>query len=98
VVRGAQDVLDRLLGVGVRAATTEGPAPAPDDLAVLDAVEAGATHADRIASVSGLGADRAAASVARLELSGYLAADRSGALRRTTLSTPGGGRRQLRCC
>lgn len=92
VIRGSQDVLDRLLGVGA-AAAAEGPPPVPDDQAVLDAVEAGATHADRIAAASGLGADRAAASIARLELSGYLGADRSGALRRTTLSTPGGGRR-----
>jgi DNA processing protein len=93
VIRDGQDVLDRLLGVGARSVVAEGPAPTPDELAVLDAVEAGAAHADGIASASGLDPDRAAASIAALELSGYLSADRSGALRRTMLPAPGGGPR-----
>jgi DNA processing protein len=97
VIRGSQDVLDRLLGVGVSAAAA-GPGLTADDLAVLDAVEAGATHPDGIASVAALGADRVAASIARLELGGYLAAGPSGTAIRTTLPAPGGRSRQLRCC
>jgi hypothetical protein len=83
--------------VGVSAAAA-GPGLTADDLAVLDAVEAGATHPDGIASVAALGADRAAASIARLELGGYLAAVPSGTAIRTTLPAPGGRSRQLRCC
>jgi DNA processing protein len=88
VVRDGQDVLDAMLGVGVKALHRTGP-PLDEELAgVLAAVEAGATNADAVATASGLPAGRSAAGLARLELLGYVAPTAIGTVTRTLLSAP----------
>jgi DNA processing protein len=78
VVRGAQDVLDRLLGVGVVRIERARPVLEPGQEAALAAVEAGAATPDRIAAAAGLDAIGAATALARLELLGLLRADSTG--------------------
>jgi DNA processing protein len=53
VVRGAQDVLDAMLGAGGRPLQRIGPALDAELARVLAAVEAGATNADAVAAVIG---------------------------------------------
>jgi DNA processing protein len=87
VVRDAQDVLDAMLGAGVRPLQRTGP-PLDDELAsVLAAVEAGATNADAVAAAIG-SADRASAALTRLELLGYIAPTAIGTFTRTLLAAP----------
>jgi DNA processing protein len=78
VVRGAQDVLDRLLGVGVVSLDRERPSLEPPLDAALEAIEAGAGTPDEVAGAAGLDALAAATALARLELLGYVAAGTSG--------------------
>jgi len=85
VVRDAQDVLDAMLGAGVRPRARGGPPLDPEQALVLAAVEAGATTADAVATAAGLTADRAATALTRLELLGYLTASTVGTFTRTTL-------------
>jgi DNA processing protein len=88
VVRDAQDVLDALLGVGVRALQRTGP-PLDDELAsVLAAVENGATTADAVAGTIDLSAAPVSVALARLELLGYLAPSSVGTFTRTLLAAP----------
>jgi DNA processing protein len=90
VVRDAQDVLDAMLGAGVRPLQRTGP-PLDEELTtVLAAVEAGATNADAVAAAIGSGdsASRASAALARLELLGYLATTPVGTFTRTLLAAP----------
>jgi DNA processing protein len=91
VVRDAQDVLDAMLGAGVRPLQRRGPRLDPEQAAVLAAVDAGATTTDAVAAAVDLPAGRAAAVVARLELLGYLAATPVGTFTRTLLAAPGNG-------
>lgn len=72
VVRGAQDVLDALYGVGVRAAVTEErPALADDAREVLRALAAGTDSADAL-TAAGVASGRTLPTLAWLELSGYI--------------------------
>jgi DNA processing protein len=87
LVRSADDVLEALIGPGGRRELC-GP-PLDDGLAeVLARVEAGDSEPDAIALVLSCGADRALASLARLELLGYLQRSFSGSYARTALPSP----------
>jgi DNA processing protein len=88
VVRDGQDVLDAMLGVGVRRLEHTGPPLDPHLAAALTAVESGATSADALAAAAELPAARASAALARLELLGYLAATPVGTFTRTLLVAP----------
>ncbi|HVX32588.1 MAG TPA: DNA-processing protein DprA [Solirubrobacterales bacterium] len=85
VVRDAEDVLDAMLGAGVRPRLRGGPPLDPEQAAVLAAVEAGAAGADAVSSATGLTSARAATALTRLELLGYLAASSVGTFTRTRL-------------
>jgi DNA processing protein len=85
VVRDAQDVLDRLLGVGAGAVRAVGPDIEPELALVADAVEGGAETPDAVAAAAGIAAGQAAVALARLELLGYVRADATGRYARTTL-------------
>jgi DNA processing protein len=90
VIRGADDVLDSMLGVGGRPAgrQSRGPVLEPDVAAVLDYLERGASSADALARASGMDPGALAAALVRLELSGYLRSDSGGRYERTTLVAP----------
>jgi DNA processing protein len=90
LIRGAQDVLDRLLGVGIEAVRRCGPPLEPGLARVAEAVELGSGTCDAVAAGSGLGAGEAAIALARLELLGYVATDAGGHYSRTALLLPGG--------
>jgi DNA processing protein len=91
VIRGAQDVLDAMLGPGARPLLSSGP-PVPEELrAVLAAVESGALNADAVAASLGLSGAAAAAALTRLELLGYLSCSTVGSYSRTLLGQPGSG-------
>ncbi|MBS1878415.1 MAG: DNA-protecting protein DprA [Actinobacteria bacterium] len=88
LVRNAQDVLDALLGPGARQLEREGP---PLDLslaAILATVEAGACTCDAVAVALDLAGGEAAASLARLELLGYLTCSTMGIYARTMQPPP----------
>jgi DNA processing protein len=88
VIRGAQDVLDSVLGVGaerILAVTAKGPALDPVLARVLDLVERGSNSADALARASDLGPGPLAAALVRLELSGYLRSGSGGRYERTAL-------------
>lgn len=86
VVRDAQDVLDAMLGVGVRAVRRAGPAIDEGLAAVLAAVEAGEGSPDGVAAALGIPGAEAAAALARLELLGYLSCSSLGVYSRTAQS------------
>jgi DNA processing protein len=88
LVRDAQDVLDALLGVGIKPLQRTGP-PLDADLAqVLATVEEGATTADAVAAAIALAAGQVGVALARLELLGYLAPTSVGTFTRTLLAAP----------
>jgi DNA processing protein len=89
VIRDAQDVLDRLLGVGMTTAHRAGPALEPELARVADAVERGAVTPDAVALAVTTEAADAAVALARLELLGYLRVDAAGRYSRTAMSAPG---------
>jgi DNA processing protein len=90
LIRGAQDVLDALVGPGAerlyRALT--GPALDPELAGVLDLVERGAGSADALARAARLDPGSLAAALIRLELSGYVRSDSAGRYERTALAAP----------
>jgi DNA processing protein len=88
LIRGAQDVLDAMLGIGRTAVVRSGPALEPALAPVLDRVERGAGTPDAVAVAAEIAPHQAAVSLARLELLGYVVANGSGKYERTTLSTP----------
>jgi DNA processing protein len=91
LIRGAQDVLDTLLGPGMSkrsAPTAFGPALEPKLTEVLDLVERGVTSSDALARTSGFDPGPLAAALLRLELSGYVRRNGDGRYERTTLATP----------
>ena len=88
VVRDAPDVLDLMLGVGVKDTRREGPALEPELARVADAVDAGAATPDAVALAAAIEASDAAVALARLELLGYLRVDGAGRYERTALSAP----------
>jgi DNA processing protein len=86
VIRGTEDVLDSLAGLGLRVPKRTAPASRPQldpELApVLDAVERGAETLDAISRSTGLAPGPAAAAAAKLELLGLLSCDSGGLYRR----------------
>jgi DNA processing protein len=87
LVRDGQDVLDAMLGAGVRPAARSGPSLDPGLAAVLEAVEGGAATADAVATSTGLPGGAAATALTRLELLGYVNASSLGIYERTLLAT-----------
>jgi DNA processing protein len=87
-IRHAQDVLDRLLGVGASDAARTGPALEPQLARVAEQVELGSVSCDRLANASGLTPEEAALALARLELLGYVRVDADGRHVRTPLAPP----------
>jgi DNA processing protein len=83
----AQDVLDRVLGVGVASARRVGRALDEASRRVLDLVGPEAATAERLAAASALPAQTVAVAVARLELLGYIRAD-GGHYARSSLTPP----------
>jgi DNA processing protein len=88
VIRDAQDVLDRIVGVGVRTARRDGPALDEELIGLLHAVEDGASTPDAAAARAGVASADAAVGLARLELLGYLRAGSAGRYERTSMGTP----------
>lgn len=92
VIRGAQDVLDSILGPGAGARTAgvvlRGPVLEPDLIELLELLESGSSGADALARASGLEPGQLAGALLRLELSGYVRSDSAGRYERTTLALP----------
>ncbi|MGH2966762.1 MAG: DNA-processing protein DprA [Solirubrobacterales bacterium] len=88
-IRGAQDVLDRLLGVGEPHARRRGPALEPGLTRVAELVERGNASCDAVATAAAIPPADAAVALARLELLGYVRVDADGRYARTTLRPPG---------
>ena len=88
VVRGAQDVLDAMLGPGVSLPAPSGPALDEEGSLVLAAIERGLDTGDAIAAELGLGGSGVAAALAGLEAAGYVSCSLLGSYSRTPLSTP----------
>ena len=88
VVRDAQDVLDAMLGPGVRRTRAAGPSLSADAAAVLVAVEGGGATCDAVASELGVSGGAAAAALAELEALGYVSCSPLGAYTRTALRAP----------
>lgn len=88
VVRGAQDVLDLLLGPGVVEARSVGPPLDPAREAALAAVEGGARSADAVALDAGLSFVATLKALGGLEREGYVSSDATGRLSRTAQRTP----------
>jgi DNA processing protein len=88
VIRDAQDVLDRMLGVGIRETHRDGPSLDAELARVADAVEGGASTPDATALAVGVSAAEAAVALARLELLGYLRVDSAGRYARTSIRVP----------
>jgi DNA processing protein len=89
LVRDAQDVLDAMLGPGVRRAGRTGPQLEAELRAVLAAVERGATTCDAVAVCLDLPSAEVAAALATLEALGYLSCSLLGSYSRTLLAAPG---------
>ena len=90
VVRGAQDVLDALLGPGTRSVERAGPPLEPELLDALGSIERGQGTCDAVAVELGLPGAQAAAALARLEVLGYVSCSLVGAYSRTMLQPPPG--------
>ena len=88
LIRGAQDVLDTMLGIGRTTVLRAGPPLEPELESVLDRVERGAATPDAVAVEAGIAPHDAAVALARLELLGYVVANGSGKYERTSLSPP----------
>jgi len=85
LIRGGQDVLDRMLGVGATQ-TLFGPELKPGEREVLEAVESGCRTVDEIAGRLGSSAADLAMILARLEVCGYLRGSVVGTWSRTSLA------------
>ena len=91
VVRGAQDVLDAMLGPGVRTAGRPGDELEVELLGVLEAIERGAITCDAIAADLEVEPAAATAALARLEAMGYVTCSILGSYSRTLLQPPAQG-------
>jgi DNA processing protein len=89
LIRDAQDVLDAMLGPGVRKAERLGPGLESRLSGVLAAVEGGAETCDAVASRLDLCGAEAASALATLEALGYLSCSLVGVYSRTLLTAPG---------
>jgi DNA processing protein len=87
-IRGAQDVLDRLLGVGIERVRRCGPPLEPELARVAEAVELGGSTCDAVAAACGMVANDVGVALARLELLGYVQSDPAGRYSRSTLIPP----------
>jgi DNA processing protein len=85
LVRDAQDVLDAMLGPGVRTAERAGPMVARELLGVLEAVERGEQTCDDVAAQLDFSGADAAAALATLEALGYVTCSLVGVYSRTLL-------------
>ena len=90
LVRGAQDVIDAMLGPGAPAIERPGPTLDPELGLILDLVEAGEGTCDAIAARLDLSGAEASAGLARLEALGYVSCSLVGVYSRTMLSVPAG--------
>jgi len=88
LVRDAQDVFDRMVGVGSRPPALFGPDPGPEAAAVLESIERGCGTVDAVASATGRSASGVAVDLTRLELTGYIRGTATGTWLRTTLAAP----------
>ncbi len=88
LVRDAQDVLDAMLGPGVRKSERAGPRLEPQLLSVLAAVERGEETCDAVAAELDLSGADAAAALAALEALGYVSCSLVGLYSRTLLTAP----------
>lgn len=93
LVRDAQDVLDAMLGPGVRRAERTGPELSPEQLLALEAIEAGEETCDAVATRLDLSGAEVAAALATLEALGYVTCSLVGSYSRTLLQPPGGSGR-----
>jgi DNA processing protein len=89
LVRDAQDVLDAMLGPGVRKAARTGPALDSEMFRVLSAIERGEETCDAIAAQLDLSGAEAASALATLEALGYASCSLVGVYSRTLLAVPG---------
>jgi DNA processing protein len=89
LVRGAQDVLDAMLGPGAQRVESAGPELSARQLAVLESLERGAETGDAVADELGLAAAEAAIALADLESLGYVACSLVGVYTRTAQRAPG---------
>ncbi len=85
VIRGAQDVLDAMLGPGARSVEQSGPELEPGLREVLAALERGEETCDGIASQLGRTGAETAAALATLEALGYVSCSLVGVYSRTLL-------------
>lgn len=88
VIRDAQDVLDAVLGPGMRRVERCGPALDEPLLSVLAALEAGAETCDAVAAALDLDGAEAASALATLEALGYVRCSLVGTYSRTLLAPP----------
>lgn len=88
LVRGAQDVLDAMLGPGARRIERAGPRLDAAQLAALEALERGAETCDAVAAELQLEGGEAASALADLESSGYISCSLVGVYTRTTQQLP----------
>jgi DNA processing protein len=89
LVRDAQDVLDAMLGPGVRRAERAGADLEQELLSVLLAVEGGTQTCDAVAAELDLSGAEAASALATLEALGYVSCSLVGTYARTLLVAPG---------
>jgi DNA processing protein len=87
-VRDAQDVLDSMLGIGMKSVRGRGSALDPELRQALGLVERGAATCDGVAAALGVAPQHAAIALARLELLGYVRGDPTGRYARTALIPP----------
>jgi DNA processing protein len=88
LVRDAQDVLDAMLGPGVRKVERAGAPLEAESLAVLEAVERALDTPDAVAAELDLSGAEAATALAGLEALGYVSCSPMGSYARTMLRTP----------
>ncbi|MSO40630.1 MAG: DNA-protecting protein DprA [Solirubrobacterales bacterium] len=88
VIRGAQDVLDSLLGPGAPRLERSGASLEPALARVLDLVDGGCSSADAVAREGRLAAAEVAGALTRLELLGFVRSGSGGGYERTQLTAP----------
>jgi len=88
VVRGAQDVLDAMLGAGARQLERAGPRLDERLRSVLAGLESGAETCDALAAALDFEAGEVASALATLEALGYVRCSLLGVYTRTLLSPP----------
>jgi len=93
LVRDAQDVLDAMLGPGVRKTERTGPALDSGQLRVLAAIEEGEGTCDAVSASLDLSGAETASALATLEALGYVTCSLVGSYSRTLLQPPGGSGR-----